>query len=156
MNPVRFSRMVAYLLASLLVVTLSLAQRPAATPTETGLRFVAGPPDGVALAMAAAKKLPNAGSWDTWRAKSPLPLYTLQSDGIAAGKGLENMQACGFQYLIESSDTRYVGTAEVHIDADCASRMTGLNAGRFGYQRGRLFVSWRRMIKSKQSRTRPG
>lgn len=132
MNPARF--------AIFAVVTVSLGtlamgiQQPRVNRSETGLRFAAGPPDGPALArIMAAAKLSGRESPDTWNVLPPLPLYALESDNLAAGKGLETTRACGFQYLIESAAGNYLGTAEVHLTGECAEVST-LEAGRFGYQ----------------------
>jgi len=129
MNPIRSIRIVACLLA----LTFSWKVLTGAqNAPPTGLQFVAGPSDGQRLALAAAKNIPNAGPLDALHALPPLPLYTLESDPIAAGKGLETSTPCGFQYLIESSDARFVGTAEIQVNAGCGSRMSGLGTGRFG------------------------
>jgi hypothetical protein len=128
MNPVRSICIVCLLALTFSWTVFTGAQNAPAG----GLQFVAGPSDGQYLALAAAKNIRNAGSQGTLHALPPLPLYTLESDAIAAGKGLETAQACGFQYLIESSEARFIGTAEIQIDGDCRSRMNGLGTGRLG------------------------
>jgi hypothetical protein len=133
MNPARF--------AIFAVVTVSLGtlamgiQQPPVNRSETGLRFAAGPPDGPALARTmAAAKLSRRESPDTWNVLPPLTLYALESDNLAAGKGLETTRACGFQYLIESARRNYVGTAEVQVNPDCAGEVSALGTGTFGYE----------------------
>jgi hypothetical protein len=129
MNVIRSIRIVA----CLLVLTFSWKVLTSAQNVPPrGLQFAAGPADGQRLALTAAKNLTNAGPNDALHALPPLPLYTLESDAIAAGRGLETSTACGFQYLIETSDGRFVGTAEIQVDAGCSSRMTGLGTDRFG------------------------
>ncbi|HZI51711.1 MAG TPA: hypothetical protein VFE29_07800 [Terriglobia bacterium] len=133
MNPVRF--------ATFLAVTLSLGtlaagtQRPPARTPETGLRFIAGPADGLGLATAAAaSQMSRSGSSRIWQLRPPIALYALQSDDIATGKGIEKAEPCGFQYLVESPDKHFLGTVEVHVDAECAARMPGLGKSDTGFQ----------------------
>jgi hypothetical protein len=129
MNVVRTIRLVACLVA--LTVSGEVLTGAQKTPSN-GLQFIAGPTDGPQLAIAAAKGKPNAGRPESLHASQPLPLYTLESDALAAGKGLATARACGFQYLIESADAGFVGSVDVHVNPDCAATMTGLNAGDFG------------------------
>src|SRR5215831_10828739 len=103
MNPTRSIRIVTCLLAlAFSWNVLSGSQNP----PRSGLQFAAGPSEGQRLALDAATNIPNAGHPVELHALPPLPLYTLESDPIAAGKGLETATPCGYQYLIESSDSR--------------------------------------------------
>jgi hypothetical protein len=116
-----------------LAIPLSLeVLKGAQNSSTTSLQFVTGPSDGQRLAMAAAKNIPNAGPRDDLKARPPLPLYTVESDALAAGKGLQASRACGFLYLIESSDGTFVGTADVQVDAECAPRLSTLRTRAFG------------------------
>jgi hypothetical protein len=129
MNLIRSIRIAACLLAlALSWEVLTGAQKA----TTNGLQFVAGPPDGLRLAIEAAGSQPRAGRPDALQASQPLPLYTLESDAIAAGKGLAAARACGFQYLIDSADFGFVGSVNVHADPDCAPRTTGPGTRDYG------------------------
>jgi hypothetical protein len=138
MNPVRTVQIGACLLAlALSWQVLTGAQKT----SSNGLQFAAGPPDGLRLALAAAEGRPNAERRDVLQVGHPLPLYTLESDALAAGKGLETARACGFQYLIESSETRFVGSVNIHLDSNCASRMTALGNRDFGSSINRALLA---------------
>ena len=73
--------------------------------SSNGLQFVAGPPDGLRVAMAVAEGRPNAGRPEALKGQA-LPLYTLESDALAAGKGLETAHPCGFCLLYTSPSPR--------------------------------------------------
>jgi len=93
--------------------------------SSNGLQFVAGPPDGLRVAMAVAEGRPNAGRPEALKGQA-LPLYTLESDALAAGKGLETAHPCGFQYVIASTETKFAGSVDTYVAANCSARMTDL------------------------------
>jgi hypothetical protein len=126
------------ILTCLLAIPLSLVLKGAQNASTNGLQFVAGPSDGLRLAIAAAKNIPNAGPPDALQA---LPFYTVESDALAAGKGLQTSRACGFLYLIEGSDATFVGTAEVQVNAECAPRLSALRTSAFGTSTRRALLA---------------